>query len=154
MKQSLTFVCILCLLQISVAQQKPEALDYIAKYKDLAIEEMVRSQIPASITLAQGIHESSCGKSARCTQANNHFGIKSPNIWDGKTYRQNDDAPNECFRVYDRPEDSYADHSDFLGTRPRYSFLFQLPITDYRSWAYGLKKAGYATNPKYSEILL
>lgn len=135
-------------------QQRPEALDYIAKYKDVALAEMVKSKIPASITLAQGIHESSCGNSALAQKANNHFGIKCKKDWDGKSFYQNDDAPNECFRVYDKAEDSYADHSLFLTTHPRYAPLFELPITDYKSWAYGLKAAGYATNPKYPEILI
>ena len=115
---------------------------------------MVKSKIPASITLAQGIHESSCGCSPLALKSNNHFGIKCKGDWEGKTMLQNDDAPNECFRVYDKPADSYADHSLFLTTHPRYAPLFQLPITDYKSWAYGLKAAGYATNPKYPDILI
>lgn len=145
---------LLYLLQSSIAQQKQDVLDYIAKYKDIALAEMVRSKIPASITLAQGIHESNCGKSPLSSKANNHFGIKCKREWDGKKFYQNDDAPNECFRVYERAEDSYADHSDFLTCYPRYSFLFDLPITDYTDWAYGLKQAGYATNPRYPQILL
>jgi LysM repeat protein len=135
-------------------QQRQAAIDYIAKYKDIAIAEMVKSKIPASITLAQGIHESSCGCSDLAIRSNNHFGIKCKSDWNGKSTLQNDDAPNECFRVYDQVADSYADHSLFLTTHPRYTPLFQLPITDYKSWAYGLKAAGYATNPKYPEILI
>jgi LysM repeat protein len=134
-------------------QQRQEVLDYIARYKDIALEEMVRCKIPASITLAQGIHESNCGKSPLSTKANNHFGIKCKNEWDGKKYYMDDDAPQECFRVYEHAEASYADHSDFLITRPRYAPLFQLDITDYKQWATGLKTYGYATNPKYAQIL-
>ncbi|HWB62513.1 MAG TPA: glucosaminidase domain-containing protein, partial [Chitinophagales bacterium] len=137
-------------------QQSPDVLAYIAKYKDIAIQEMVRCKIPASITLAQGIHESNCGKSALAMQANNHFGIKchTSEDWDGKKYFQDDDAPNECFRSYSNASQSYLDHSNFLVTRTRYAGLFQLPINDYKSWAYGLKADGYATNPKYSQILI
>jgi len=133
---------------------KQDIANYIARYKDIAVEEMVRCKIPASITLAQGLHESGYGKSKLTLEANNHFGIKCKDEWDGKKYFQNDDAPNECFRVYDQAEDSYADHSDFLVTRTRYSALFELPITDYKGWAAGLKASGYATNPHYAEILI
>lgn len=142
------------LAQTIFGQVKQDIENYIAKYKDIALQEMVRCKIPASITLAQGLHESSYGKSKLSTEANNHFGIKCKDEWDGKKFYQNDDAPNECFRVYDHAEDSYADHSDFLITRPRYAELFQLPITDYKEWAQGLKACGYATNPRYAEILI
>lgn len=135
-------------------QQKPEILEYIAKYKDAAIEEMVRTNIPASITLAQGILESGCGKSELATKANNHFGIKCKDEWTGKRFHQDDDAPNECFRVYETARESYADHSEFLLTRSRYANLFKLPAGDYKAWAVGLKEAGYATNPKYASILI
>lgn len=127
---------------------------YILKYKDIAIEEMQRTGIPASITLAQGLHESGLGESLLATKTNNHFGIKCHETWTGKTFRYTDDAPNECFRVYDKVEDSYHDHSDFLKNRPRYAILFTYAPNDYKSWAYGLKKCGYATNPKYAEILI
>lgn len=139
------------------AQQKKDSLavySYIQQYKDIAISEMNRVGIPASITIAQGIHESSFGTSYLAKNTNNHFGIKCKDTWTGKTFKYTDDAPNECFRVYDNVEDSYKDHSDFLKYRPYYQPLFKLDIYDYRAWAYGLKKAGYATNPKYAEILI
>jgi len=135
-------------------QVKQDIANYIARYKDIAMQEMVRCKIPASVTLAQGLFESGYGKSKLTTETNNHFGIKCKDEWDGKKYYQNDDAPNECFRVYEQPEDSYADHSDFLITRSRYASLFGLPITDYKAWAAGLKSAGYATNPRYAEALI
>ena len=155
MKKALTLTVTLFIVQfVAFSQQRQDVLDYIAKYKDIAIEEMVRCKIPASITLAQGLHESGWGKSDLSKQANNHFGIKCKSDWDGKKFFKNDDAPNECFRVYEHAGDSYVDHSDFLVTRSRYTPLFQLTITDYRGWANGLKAYGYATNPKYPEILI
>ena len=129
-------------------------INYIIQYKDIAVSEMNRTGIPASITLAQGIHESGWGKSYLSQQTNNHFGIKCKEEWKGKTFRYTDDAPNECFRVYDKVEDSYKDHSDFLKNRPRYASLFLIDKNNYKGWAYGLKKAGYATNPQYPEILI
>lgn len=140
----------------SFAQQKQrskETLDYIDKYKDIAMEEMVVNKIPASITLAQGILESGNGNSILATKGNNHFGIKCHNDWNGNTMRVDDDAPKECFRVYDKAEDSYRDHSQFL-KRDRYKDLFALKITDYEGWAKGLKKAGYATLPTYASVLI
>ena len=154
MKPFLTITCFFILIQSANSQAKQDVLCYIEKYKAIALEEMVRCKIPASVTLAQGLHESSYGKSKLSTEANNHFGIKCKGEWDGKKFFMNDDEPNECFRVYDQAEDSYADHSDFLVTRTRYAGLFDLPITDYKAWAHGLKAAGYATNPKYAEILI
>jgi LysM repeat protein len=127
---------------------------YISKYADIAVEEMHRSRIPASITLAQGIIESGNGNSRLAVVGNNHFGIKCRKEWKGDTLRHDDDAPKECFRKYNSPLDSYIDHSEFLKKGTRYAFLFDLEITDYKSWAHGLKKAGYATNPKYAEILI
>jgi LysM repeat protein len=127
---------------------------YIARYKDIAQEEMERTGVPASITLGQGIIESVAGTSILSQKANNHFGIKCHEDWNGPTYYQDDDAKNECFRKYDKPEDSFRDHSDFLKSRPRYAFLFQLDPCDYKDWSYGLKKAGYATNPSYSQELI
>lgn len=132
----------------------PDVLSYIDKFKNIAQEEMLRAGIPASITLAQGIHESSFGKSVLATGANNHFGIKCHKEWTGPGCNLDDDAKDECFRMYNSPEESYRDHSDFLTSRPRYASLFTLDRTDYKSWAYGLKQAGYATNPKYPEILI
>ncbi len=126
---------------------------YIKLYKNIAINEMKRSGIPASITLAQGIHESSFGTSYLAKNTNNHFGIKCKETWTGKTFKYTDDAPNECFRVYDNVEESYKDHTEFL-KRPRYTSLFLLDKYDYKGWAAGLKKAGYATNPKYAPILI
>jgi LysM repeat protein len=138
------------------AQKKDSSavVTYIKQYKDIAIDEMNRAAIPASITLAQGIHESSFGTSYLAKNTNNHFGIKCKETWTGKTFKYTDDAPNECFRVYDKVEDSYKDHSDFLRNRPYYTPLFKLDIYDYKAWAHGLKKSGYATNPKYAEILI
>lgn len=127
---------------------------YIEKYKDLAIEQMVEYGIPASITLAQGCLESADGNSTLARQANNHFGIKCHNNWTGATIKHTDDAPNECFRKYATPEDSFRDHSDFLRYRDRYSSLFALERTDYKGWAYGLKAAGYATSSGYAASLI
>lgn len=128
--------------------------EYIEKYSDWAVEEMRRSGVPASITLAQGMLESANGNSTLAVDANNHFGIKCHKEWDGPSIRIDDDAPNECFRKYETAYDSFKDHSDFLRTRDRYSFLFDLPTTDYKQWAHGLKKAGYATNPNYAQLLI
>jgi LysM repeat protein len=136
------------------SQSDINILKYIDRYKDVAIREMHIYGIPASITLAQGILESGAGQSELARKANNHFGIKCHKEWTGKTYFMDDDAPHECFRVYDDPEDSYRDHSEFLKTRDRYKFLFEMPVTDYASWAQGLKRAGYATNPSYPDLLI
>lgn len=135
-------------------QKKKETLDYIDRYKDVAMEEMVKYKIPASITLAQGILESGNGQSKLARQGNNHFGIKCHSDWKGKTMRMDDDAPKECFRVYKNAEESYRDHSKFLKNGSRYAFLFDLKITDYKAWAKGLKKAGYATLPTYAPVLI
>jgi LysM repeat protein len=115
---------------------------------------MKRTGIPASITLAQGIIESDCGHSTLAREANNHFGIKCHDDWTGPTIRHNDNRRNECFRKYHRPEESFYDHSDFLKSVSRYSFLFGINSTDYKAWAHGLKKAGYATNPDYANMLI
>jgi hypothetical protein len=145
----------LCLHSFSGnSQAKITVEEYISLYKDLAVEEMKRHDIPASITLAQGILESENGNSQLAQKANNHFGIKCHKEWTGKTFYQDDDQKDECFRKYANVEDSYEDHSGFLTTRDRYKPLFDLEITDYKSWAYGLKQAGYATNPRYPEILI
>ncbi len=127
--------------------------EYIAIYKSTAIRQMKKYGIPASIILAQGILESSNGNSDLARYANNHFGIKCTNEWNGKTYIMDDDKRNECFRKYPDADASYRDHSEFL-MRPRYSNLFNLRRTDYKGWAKGLKKAGYATNPKYPQLLI
>ncbi|POY35609.1 hemagglutinin [Solitalea longa] len=126
---------------------------YINKYKQVAIDEMHRTGIPASITLAQAIFESSSGNSDLATSANNHFGIKCTSDWQGPTYHKDDDRPNECFRKYPHAEGSFRDHSEFL-KRPRYAGLFKLERTDYQGWANGLKTAGYATNPQYGPKLI
>jgi LysM repeat protein len=128
--------------------------DYIRAYKDFAVKEMGRSGVPASITLAQGMLESDNGNSRLAVRGNNHFGIKCHNGWKGKRIYHDDDHRNECFRKYNSVFESYEDHSDFLRNGSRYAFLFELDPLDYRSWARGLKKAGYATNPAYAERLI
>ena len=128
--------------------------DYIAKYKDIAISEMNRTGIPASITLAQGIIESDFGRSRLAREANNHFGIKCSGSWTGPTIRHNDDKRNECFRKYRKAEESFLDHSDFLKSESRYRFLFDIQQSDYKGWAKGLKRAGYATNPDYANMVI
>lgn len=127
---------------------------YIEKYKDIAIRQMNRHKIPASITLAQGCLESDNGNSSLARKANNHFGIKCHKGWLGGRYKHDDDSKGECFRRYDSAAESYADHSNFLTNRPRYASLFDLEITDYKAWAHGLKAAGYATDPKYAQLLI
>jgi LysM repeat protein len=134
--------------------QRERAEAYITKYKDLAIEEMQRTGIPASITLAQGILESQFGESDLAVNANNHFGIKCKTEWTGPKTYHDDDLKKECFRVYPSAEESYKDHSNFLTTREWYAFLFKLEPTDDSGWAYGLKKAGYATEKDYPQRLL
>ena len=129
------------------------SLQYIDRYKAIAIQEMNTYGIPASITLAQGLFESGSGNSELARVANNHFGIKCTSDWKGKSYYRDDDNANDCFRVYTKPEDSFRDHSEFL-KRKNYIKLFELDKNDYHGWAYGLKKAGYATNPQYPTILI
>src|SRR6187455_1568042 len=136
------------------AQQDPVVVQYIKNYKDLAIAEMQRTGIPASIKLAQGIHETSAGTSDLVRRSNNHFGLKCKAEWTGMTVKHTDDAPNECFRKYESSRDSYKDQSNYLKNTLRYASLFDLDPTDYKAWAFGLKKAGYATNPKYSQVLI
>ena len=144
------FVCLV--LQAQTRNKQYES--YIKQYRDLAVEEMKKYHIPASITLAQGLLESGAGQSTLARKSNNHFGIKCGSDWRGKTVRHDDDARGECFRAYKHPKQSYEDHSKFLANRPRYAFLFKLKITDYKGWARGLKKAGYATNPRYADQLI
>ena len=127
--------------------------DYVKYYSSIAMDEMIQFSIPASITLAQGILESGAGKGRLAVEANNHFGIKCHD-WNGKKIYHDDDEKQECFRKYDNPEYSYRDHSLFLSDRKRYSFLFDLKKDDYKQWAKGLKKAGYATDPKYPQKLI
>lgn len=129
-------------------------LAYIERYKNIATDKMVEYKIPASITLAQGILESGNGRSTLALKSNNHFGIKCHKGWDGKKVYHDDDRRHECFRKYNNPEGSFDDHSKFLTTRGRYSFLFDLREDNYKAWAKGLKKAGYATDRKYPSKLI
>jgi LysM repeat protein len=153
-KHKLLFTLLFAIVSNLVFAQSSDVVrKYIDTYKNVAIAEEIRTGVPAAITLAQGIHETSAGTSDLVLASNNHFGIKC-NGWTGKTVSHDDDAKGECFRKYDSPADSYKDHSDFLKNRPYYISLFKLDPTDYKAWAYGLKKAGYATNPKYAQILI
>jgi hypothetical protein len=129
-------------------------LDYIDIYAHVAIEEMRVYHIPASITLSQALIESGAGKSDLAVKANNHFGIKCHIGWVGESINQNDDTPGECFRSYKTAEESFRDHSKFLTEKTRYAALFKLDIYDYKAWANGLKQSGYATNPRYADILI
>lgn len=149
-----TFSLLLFLQLCIFAQRTNQAYwAYIDQYKGIAIEQMHKYRIPASITLAQGLLESGAGRSSLATKAHNHFGIKVSGNWTGPYVLKNDDAPNEKFRKYNNAKESYEDHSRFLQGR-RYQGLFQLKITDYRGWARGLKAAGYATSPTYAESLI
>lgn len=150
------FKCIafgLLILSNSVFGQEISRKEYIEKYSSLAVKQMHQYKIPASITLAQGILESNNGNSRLAVKANNHFGIKCHG-WEGKKIFADDDKKNECFRNYKNVLESFVDHSLFLNKYSRYEFLFDYKITDYKSWAKGLKKAGYATNSKYPELLI
>ena len=150
-----TLLAAILLFSTTFAQSDKDRIEaYVNQYKDLAMAEMMRTGVPASITLAQGILETAGGQSDLASVANNHFGIKCKNEWTGETMLHNDDAKNECFRKYASVEDSYKDHSDFLKGRPNYAFLFKLDPTDYEGWAKGLKKAGYATSSTYSQALV
>ncbi len=136
------------------AQQTTTRAEYIEKYAPLAVEQQTLYGIPASITLAQGLLESANGNSRLAREANNHFGIKCGSSWDGKSIRHDDDALQECFRAYSSPEESFIDHSLILSERKWYRPLFDLDPMDYKAWAHGLKKAGYATNPRYADLLI
>ncbi|MCC6385459.1 MAG: glucosaminidase domain-containing protein [Bacteroidia bacterium] len=136
------------------AQQRLSKEEYIQQFQDDAIKDMLLTGVPASIKLAQGILESDCGNSKLAQKAFNHFGIKCHSDWKGETFHQDDDEKNECFRKYNSVLESFDDHSFFLKNRPRYAFLFDLKISDYKGWAHGLKKAGYATNPNYAHQLI
>ncbi|MBR1570803.1 MAG: glucosaminidase domain-containing protein [Bacteroidales bacterium] len=127
---------------------------YIEKFAPVAVAEMHRSGVPASITLAQGLLESGSGRSTLAVKGNNHFGIKCHSNWKGATIHADDDRRNECFRSYKSADESFRDHSDFLRYSDRYKFLFELDRTDYKGWAYGLKQAGYATDPSYASKLI
>lgn len=137
-----------------LAQYNPDVINYINTYKGIAMSEMQRSGIPASIILAQGIHETEAGTSELVKKSNNHFGIKCKDDWKGPAVYHDDDSRGECFRSYANPAESYRDHSDFLRGSPRYADLFKYEPDDYQDWAYGLKKAGYATNVHYPQILI
>ena len=153
MKKLIVIFSILIISNFQAQTWKTED-QYIQKFAQYAVEEMEKYNIPASITLAQGLLETGGGQSILAQQGNNHFGIKCKEDWTGRTMKYTDDAPNECFRVYEDPRDSYEDHSKFLANRPYYKGLFLLDSKDYKAWAHGLKKAGYATNPRYAYILI
>ena len=144
---------VLSAFAVPVSEKTPQ-VRYVEKYASLAVDEMYRSGVPASITLAQGLLESRYGLSELATKGNNHFGIKCHNNWQGGKVYHDDDKKGECFRKYDSPEESFRDHSDFLRYRDRYKFLFDLEVNDYKGWAHGLKKAGYATDPAYPAKLI
>ncbi len=148
------YICIFLMLPLFIFSQNQNTKDYIEKYKQIAIKEMKRTNIPASITLAQAILESSSGESSLASKFNNHFGIKCKNDWKGETTYKDDDKKNECFRAYPNAESSFIDHSNFLKNRPNYASLFELDPVDDTAWAYGLKKAGYATERDYPIRLL
>ncbi|MFT3825501.1 MAG: LysM peptidoglycan-binding domain-containing protein [Chitinophagaceae bacterium] len=150
----LIVTAIVCAAGSLCAQSNKDVYSYINAYKELAVHEMQRTGVPAAVKLAQGIHETQAGKSDLVQRSNNHFGIKCKANWSGDKVYHDDDARGECFRSYATCEESYADHSNFLKGSSRYAFLFELDPTDYKAWAYGLKKAGYATNIRYSQIII
>lgn len=161
MKSFVLTMVVFLFCSISDSKKSNATEDYINKYKELAVVEMHRSGIPASIILAQGLHESNYGKSPLAQKANNHFGIKCKNYWMGQRYYHKDDDLNDqgkliesCFRKYTSDIDSYVDHSNFLMQSKNYTELFKYPNTDYISWAIGLKSSGYATDPNYAEKLV
>jgi len=150
-----SFFIFFTLLSFGLSAQQSELVkNYISQFKDLAIAEMQRTGVPAAIKLAQAINETMAGASDLVMRSNNHFGVKCKSTWTGETVKHNDDARGECFRKYPSPDESYRDHSDFLKANQRYAFLFNLDPTDYAGWAWGLKKAGYATNPRYATALI
>ena len=153
-KTILILLCALVAVSAVVAKERQTREEYVEKYKAIAIAHMERYGIPASITMAQGILESDSGNSRLSTSSNNHFGIKCKKTWTGDRVYHDDDAKGECFRAYPSVEASYQDHADFLDQSPRYDSLFAYPSDDYRSWARGLKAAGYATAPDYAERLV
>lgn len=155
MKKTLTvlFFLVAVFLSFAASSDSPQE-KYIEKWAPTAVREMYRSGVPASITLAQGLLESGFGNSELAVKGNNHFGIKCHSDWKGKSMKVDDDRKGECFRVYDDAEESFRDHSDFLRYQDRYKFLFDFDTKDYESWAYGLRKAGYATDPAYPAKLI
>ena len=154
MKKVLILLSIVLFQYTYLRAQSPAAIAYIETHKDIAIREMIRMGIPASITLAQGMLESENGNSDLVKKSNNHFGIKCKSSWTAGSVSHDDDAPGECFRFYKDVVASYRDHSNYLRSSERYAFLFKLDARDYKGWASGLKKAGYATNPRYPDILI
>ena len=157
LKNAILFLGLLVSLGVNAQTTAPATItieEYINTYKEIAMKEMIRTGVPASITLAQGIVETENGNSKLVKKSNNHFGIKCKETWTGPSVSHDDDAPGECFRKYGSAEESYIDHSNFLVTRKHYASLFTLDPLDYKAWAYGLKKAGYATNPRYPEMLI
>jgi len=157
----LTYLALSIISYLNINNIDIEANNYIDQYSELAIIEMYRTGVPASITLAQALHESNIGKSALATKANNHFGIKCKSYWKGTTYYHEDDDLDaagklieSCFRSYNSVHDSYIDHSNFLKHTYNYQELFNIDTKDYKGWAYGLKKSGYATDIRYSEKLI
>lgn len=147
-------VCFLLFSFSALFAQREKVELYIAQFNEIAIKEMIRTGVPASITLAQGILESQSGESELVKRSNNHFGIKCKPEWTGPRTYHDDDERGECFRVYSTPEDSYKDHSDFLKTRAHYNFLFKIDPLNYEAWAKGLQKAGYATLTTYPQKLI
>ena len=145
---------VLLFLGVTTYAQSDREIEYVQKHAFWAVEEMEVYKIPASITLAQGILETGGGQSRLAEQAKNHFGIKCKKEWQGESITHDDDAIGECFRKYNSVQESYRDHSKFLAERPYYKKLFDLKLNDYKGWAHGLKKAGYATNPRYGHILI
>lgn len=148
------FILYILTAALNLTAQSVDRLNYINRYLETAIEERLKYKIPVSITLAQGAIESGNGKSTLSKRSNNHFGIKCGSSWKGRKVYHHDDKANECFRVYKSAWESYRDHSKFLTVNQRYGDLFKLKISDYKGWAKGLKKAGYATNPSYPNLLI
>jgi hypothetical protein len=149
------FLLAMAVVAVMVAAgQKTSRAEYLERYKGIAIADMEKYGIPASIKMAQGMLESDNGNSRLAREGNNHFGIKCKSDWKGDKIHHDDDAKGECFRSYSSAEESWRDHSEFLDRGQRYQFLFDLDPTDYKAWAYGLKQAGYATNPRYPELLI
>jgi len=153
MKKSILLIFSLCCF-VNIYSQKITKQQYVESYKDFAVREMKRMGVPAAIKLAQGILETENGNSSLVKKSNNHFGIKCKSSWTGEGVSHDDDALGECFRIYKDAEGSFRDHSNYLRGNERYAFLFKLDPRDYKAWAYGLKKAGYATNPKYPEMII
>jgi len=149
-----SFIFVVALLSGLALRCQDRTLSYIESVRGMAVRESMEYCIPASIILGQAILESGSGISPLAKEANNHFGIKCAGVWKGGVYRHDDDRPGECFRKYNSIDESFRDHSLFLARRPRYESLFLLGPTDYRGWAIGLQKSGYATNPKYASLLI